>query len=80
MSTKVCELDELSGWLDVEGKCNGEFVSDVWDNEYTYCRVVDITIENIKRFGIVKPTLVIYFQKDEKEEKEEKEGVKENER
>lgn len=69
MSTKVCELDELSGWLDVEGKCNGEFVDNVWDDEYTYCRVVDITIENIKYFGITKPTLVIHFEKEEKEEK-----------
>lgn len=64
MSTKVYELSDLSGWLDVEGKCNGEFVDNIWDVEYMYCRVVDIAIENIKRFGISKPTLVIYFEKE----------------
>lgn len=75
MSTKVYELSDLSGWLDVEGKCNGEFVSDIWDSEYMYCRVVDITIENIKRFGISKPTLVIYFKKDEKEEQNDNSNI-----
>lgn len=74
MSTKVVDLIDLSGWLDVEGKCNGKFVADIWDDEYTYCRVVDITIENLKYFGITKPTLVIHFKKDEKE------GDKEHER
>lgn len=77
MSTKVVDLSDLSGWLDVEGKCNGEFVSDVWDNEYTYCRVVDIAIENIKRFGISKPTLVIYFEKEEENKRVENKREKE---
>lgn len=70
MSTKVVDLSDLSGWLDVEGKCNGEFVDNIWDDEYTYCRVVDITIENIKRFGIAKPTLVIYFEKEDENKRE----------
>lgn len=77
MSTKVCDLLDLSGWLDVEGKCNGEFVSDVWDNEYMYCRVVDIAIENIKRFGISKPTLVIYFEKEGENKREKNKREKE---
>lgn len=77
MSTKVYELSDLSGWLDVEGKCNGEFVSDVWDDEYMYCRVVDITIENIKRFGISKPTLVIYFEKEGENKRKKNKGEKE---
>ena len=77
MSTKVVDLSDLSGWLDVEGKCNGEFVADIWDDEYTYCRVVDITIENLKYFGITKPTLVIYFEKEEENKRVENKREKE---
>lgn len=63
MSVRVADLLDITAFsVEVVGKCNGEYVDDIWDDKYLYCRVTDVYIDTVRDYGRDKTVLVIEFQ------------------
>lgn len=63
MSVHVGDLLDITAFsVEVVGKCNDEYIDDIWDNKYLYCRVTDVYIDTVRDYGRYKTVLVIEFQ------------------
>lgn len=63
MSTMVTDVLGADGFsVEIVGFADGEYI---WDlDDYLYCRVVDVRIETITKYGNTRNVLVIEFEKD----------------
>lgn len=63
MSVHVGDLLDITGFsVEVVGKCNDEYIDDIWNDKYLYCRVTDVYIDTVRDYGRYKTVLVIEFQ------------------
>lgn len=63
MSVHVEDLLDITCFsVEVVGKCNDEYIDDIWDDKYLYCRVTDVYIDTVRDYGQYKTVLVIEFQ------------------